>query len=286
VSEATQHPRLNLQTRNFQKDEVCIQLKTDKWYHENFFEGLHMLLKGEVAQFDWKDVMVDIETLGLSSQAAFVEISLVQFNRFTGESGLFLKVPIRLDSLLKAGLKINGGTVAWWLRQPDTTRLPLSRTLENGLELEDALHLVAVFLNEIGKDAVLWGNGARFDLGILANAFEVSGVPLPWKFFKELDVRTVVEVGYLFGINPKKTLTFEGEPHDSLHDCFHQIKYVSFILRQLKAAGVAFQWTNDQIRELALRNGFKLKPQPDGQEDLNPYVYGFARALRPNGNPE
>lgn len=35
----------------------------------------------------------------------------------------------------------------------------------------------------------------------------------------------------------------------------------------------------DQIRQLALENGFKLKTQSDGGLDLNPYVYDFARAL-------
>jgi len=35
----------------------------------------------------------------------------------------------------------------------------------------------------------------------------------------------------------------------------------------------------EQIKELALANGFKLKTQPDGTEDLNPYVYEFARAV-------
>lgn len=34
-----------------------------------------------------------------------------------------------------------------------------------------------------------------------------------------------------------------------------------------------------QIKELALANGFKLKEQPDGTLDLNPYVYKFAHAL-------
>jgi len=33
------------------------------------------------------------------------------------------------------------------------------------------------------------------------------------------------------------------------------------------------------IKELALANGFKLKEQPDGSIDLNPYVYDFALAL-------
>lgn len=36
---------------------------------------------------------------------------------------------------------------------------------------------------------------------------------------------------------------------------------------------------NEQIREIALANGFKLKEQPSGEMDLNPYVYEFARAL-------
>lgn len=37
--------------------------------------------------------------------------------------------------------------------------------------------------------------------------------------------------------------------------------------------------TNDQIKEIALANGFKLKEQPDGSMDLNPYVYEFAQKL-------
>ena len=37
--------------------------------------------------------------------------------------------------------------------------------------------------------------------------------------------------------------------------------------------------TNDKIKEIALENGFKLKEQPNGEMDLNPYVYDFARAL-------
>ena len=35
----------------------------------------------------------------------------------------------------------------------------------------------------------------------------------------------------------------------------------------------------EQIKRLALQNGFKLKEQPDGTMDLNPYVYDFAKTL-------
>ena len=35
----------------------------------------------------------------------------------------------------------------------------------------------------------------------------------------------------------------------------------------------------EKIKQIALANGFKLKEQPDGSMDLNPYVYDFAEAL-------
>lgn len=37
--------------------------------------------------------------------------------------------------------------------------------------------------------------------------------------------------------------------------------------------------TKEDIKRLALENGFKLKQQPSGEMELNPYVYDFARAL-------
>ena len=36
---------------------------------------------------------------------------------------------------------------------------------------------------------------------------------------------------------------------------------------------------NEQIKQVALQSGFKLKKQPDGTMDLNPYVYDFAVTL-------
>lgn len=35
----------------------------------------------------------------------------------------------------------------------------------------------------------------------------------------------------------------------------------------------------ERIKQLALESGFKLKEQPDGTVDLNPYVYEFAEQL-------
>lgn len=35
----------------------------------------------------------------------------------------------------------------------------------------------------------------------------------------------------------------------------------------------------ESVKKLALNCGFKLKEQPNGEMDLNPYVYDFAKAL-------
>lgn len=37
--------------------------------------------------------------------------------------------------------------------------------------------------------------------------------------------------------------------------------------------------TNEKIREIVLQHGFKTKPQSDGSDDLNPYVYDAVRAV-------
>tara|TARA_B100000508_G_C11428580_1_gene262144 strand:- start:605 stop:1120 length:516 start_codon:yes stop_codon:yes gene_type:complete len=39
-----------------------------------------------------------------------------------------------------------------------------------------------------------------------------------------------------------------------------------------------------QVKELALANGFKLKQQPSGEMDLNPYVYEFVDAFLAKAN--
>lgn len=43
---------------------------------------------------------------------------------------------------------------------------------------------------------------------------------------------------------------------------------------------VATGFNKEHIKELALSNGFKLKNQPCGKPELNPYVYEFATAIQ------
>jgi hypothetical protein len=44
--------------------------------------------------------------------------------------------------------------------------------------------------------------------------------------------------------------------------------------------------SSDEIKSIALENGFTLREQPDGSMDLNHYVYTFAMAMYRKGRSE
>ena len=75
----------------------------------------------------------------------------------------------------------------------------------------------------------VWGNSARFDLGILENAYSKFNVNIPWNHWNERDVRTLVA----FAPEIKKNMVFEGVKHNPIDDCKHQIKYCCEIFKKL-----------------------------------------------------
>jgi hypothetical protein len=188
-----------------------------------------------------RDIMIDIETFGNRSHSIVLSIGAVQFDIQTGETGKTFYKKIDLQSAMDAGLKINASTLKWWMEQNHEALIELfSGETE---KLKDVLDSFGVFIEEIESHimsdgdneterARVWGNGARFDLGILEDAYEAVGKKTPWYFRGEMDVRTLVA----FAPEVKKRMKneFDGVEHNALHDCYHQIKYCSEIWNKLK----------------------------------------------------
>lgn len=64
--------------------------------------------------------------------------------------------------------------------------------------------------------------------GWTEGAYEICKLPLPWEFHKTRDTRTVYDVcGFDY-----KSIPFDGEPHNALHDAVHQVKLVQAALRK------------------------------------------------------
>lgn len=181
---------------------------------------------------DYPDVMIDLETVSEKTNAAFTEVGLVRFDRRTGDIGLCAVFYVDLQDAFDHGLMPSGSTIKWWLAQSEDARQAFLKGQSNALPLRKVLSLIASFLNDV-KGTRVWGNGARFDLGVMANAYERLRLDIPWAFYREFDVRTVVDLGRDIGFDPKRDMPFVGIAHTSLDDCFHQIKYITEIRKRL-----------------------------------------------------
>ena len=170
-----------------------------------------------------KHLMLDIETMGNGSYAAVTSIAAVEFDLETGKTGREFHKRISLQSSLDMGLKVTASTLLWWLDQTKEAQ----KELHGVDDLFDTLVEFNIWVGD--KEYQVWGNGASFDCSILRDAFEICELEAPWKFFNERDVRT------LSSLIPdiKKGMKFEGEPHNPIDDCKHQIKYCNEIYMQL-----------------------------------------------------
>lgn len=170
-----------------------------------------------------KHVMIDIETMGSQSMSCIVSIGAVRFDLKTGKIGEKFYVNVDLQSCMDSGLIINPDTLIWWLNQGEEARKKIT---EKGVDLSIALLSLASFIDE---DDEIWGNSARFDLGILSDAYNKLNFPIPWNFRKERCVRTLVA----FAPEIKNSEVNIGVEHDALADCIFQISYCSKIYNKL-----------------------------------------------------
>ena len=173
-------------------------------------------------------LMLDLETMGNASNSAIVSIGAVEFDINTGETGREFYELVNLQSCINKGLSVNGGTIYWWLQQSETARKQICKPSEN---LNNVLGQLQSFMSCLG-DFQIWGNSARFDIGILESAYRALGhesITLPWNFRNERDVRTLVS----FAPKIKEHYPFTGVEHNPIDDCKHQISYCCAIWQKL-----------------------------------------------------
>ncbi len=166
----------------------------------------------------YTDVMLDLETMGKTSNAALVSIGAVEFNIETGETGREFYRVIDLQSCLDIGLKVQASTIYWWLQQSEAAR---KRIYAKGENIRDVLVAFHDWMLEGTEKVKIWGNSARFDIGLLEDAYVACGMDNPWYFRSEMDVRTLVA----FAPYIKANYPMIGVEHDPIDDCKHQIGY-------------------------------------------------------------
>ncbi len=179
-----------------------------------------------------KELMIDLETMGVSPNGAIVAIGAAFFNMETGEVGSTFDIPVNLESSQELGMEIHASTVLWWFRQ-STEAIALWNT-DKALTLPRALEEFIGWYerNSFTKTGV-WANAPTFDLDIMRTAFRLAGMGAPWHFKQERCVRTLVQMSRDVGFNPRAAEQ-KGVEHGALDDCLHQIEYCCAAWRAIR----------------------------------------------------
>ena len=174
-------------------------------------------------------LMIDLETMGKNPDATIISIGAIFFDPQTGDMGPEFSKTIDLDT---AGGVIDRDVIKWWLKQ---SREAQSAIMTDEIPLDDALLQLREFIDENSGEffVQVWGNGANFDNVILRRSYERQGIPCPWRYCNDRDVRTIVELGKAIDFDARTAIPFEGERHNALDDARYQAKYVSAIWQKL-----------------------------------------------------
>ncbi|WP_449543007.1 3'-5' exoribonuclease domain-containing protein [Enterobacter ludwigii] len=176
-------------------------------------------------------LMVDIEAFGKKADSPVVSIGAVFFDPSTGNTGSEFYKVISLESAMASGGVPDASTIIFWLKASPEARSEL--VMDDAIPLDDALLQLNEFIAESAANGTeyvqVWGNGATYDNVLLEASYDRTGIPCPWKFWNNRDVRTVVELGKAVGCEPRYEIPFDGEPHKAISDALHQVKYVSAI---------------------------------------------------------
>lgn len=121
-------------------------------------------------------VMLDLETLGVSPGCAIIAIGAVKFDRERVVDEFYYRP--------QWGGRLEHDTVKWWLGQSDAARSELLKPVDG--MMDQGLREFMKFLG----DLPVWGNGSDFDNAILLDCYRRFSVPT-WSHRQNRCYRTV-----------------------------------------------------------------------------------------------
>ncbi len=175
------------------------------------------------------DVMIDLETLATSPNAAVLTIGAVKFDPFGDDvheatcKKLYIKVD--LDSCQDLNLDISDDTIQWWASQSQEAQDEAFGS-EGRIHIRDAVEQLYKFCWGAKR---VWSHGASFDIVICENIFRKVQKSVPWKFWDVRCTRTMFDLG----MDPRRPPVLK---HHALEDAWNQAVGVQNMFRSLRGA--------------------------------------------------
>ena len=186
-------------------------------------------------------VMVDVETLGGGQNARVIQIGAVgfDFNERVLEAHELLQMEDRCFNMRIAnypGSREEASNCAFWANPAQAEALAAIQRMEE-IPLPVVLTKLSKFLIEwLGTRGKLWAKPPQFDLRVIADAYGLAGMELPWRHRHEHDLRTMLYLAKQVPLTGFKAPAISGAKlvhHYALHDAVEQAVIAQAAFRSL-----------------------------------------------------
>jgi DNA polymerase III epsilon subunit-like protein len=175
------------------------------------------------------DIMIDLETLATSPDAAILTIGAVKFDPFGDELSEpnmdKFYVRVDLDSCDRLNLNVNEDTINWWASQSKEAQEE-AFSPDNRIDIADAFNQLYKFCWGAKR---VWSHGASFDVVICEHVFNKLQKAVPWSFWQVRCTRTLFDIG----INPERPPVLK---HHALEDAWNQAVGVQNVFKKLRTS--------------------------------------------------
>ena len=168
-------------------------------------------------------LMIDLETLATSPDAALLTIGACKFNPHGADIHSTYYERIILETQEGYDRVINEDTLSWWSQQDKQIQEDAFGEGEDRIDLKDAMKKLYTF--GLGTSNV-WSHGSIFDVVIVEDVCRSFQQAVTWKFWEVRDTRTLFDLADI-------SVRIEGK-HNALTDAVAQAKAVQQAYKKLK----------------------------------------------------
>lgn len=161
--------------------------------------------------------MIDIETLGNTSNAAVVQLGIVAFDPASGH----IEVPYSVNIDAHKNSQMDFSTVKWWMGQSEEAR----EAVFTGTRVppEEGLAKLNEYIAKFSDEVVgykVWSKPSTFDIVILESLYKHCDMQQPWAHWNTRCLRTLIDAAKL----PRSEEGVPDVAHEAGYDAEAQAK--------------------------------------------------------------
>lgn len=184
------------------------------------------------------EIMLDLETLGVSTNTMILTIAAVTFdsnNKETESNGQVFYARVDIDSYKKYGsnFTLDASTLFWWINKaPQAAKNEAFCDIDRK-SIETVMKAFSDWCSH-NKVTKIWSNGASFDIPIVSYTMNLLNIEIPWKFWDIRDTRTLYDLANIKLKDVKYNNVNNLPDHHALGDCYKQLEGVKQSYKKLK----------------------------------------------------